>query len=133
MKVPDKFIKEDEAVVLLEADMVTRIDVMRTAFGGTVKKGTIKTGDTLTVTDGSGKVLCDEGVIRIMASGGKVITQAETGQHIDEMLLTVEIPKGTYNGIRLVSTRAPSAPAASNSGNVNTKEKKKGFFAKLFG
>lgn len=97
-----RYIPEAMTNLVFTADMCAKIDTMRTAFGGTVQRGSIRKGDVLNVVDGYGKVLCHEGMVLAIYIGGKEVQQAEANQHIDEICLAVEIPAGKYNNILLV-------------------------------
>ena len=49
----------------------------------------------LNVIDNFGKVLCPEGVVRGIYTKGMRL-EAALGMHIDELILTTEIPVGDY-------------------------------------
>lgn len=98
----------EKAHTVIKVESVTKIDVMRTAFTGVVAKGEIKTGDTLIVTDGKGQILCNEGVVLLLVTDKHPVSAVKEQQRIDEMLVAVEIPKGTYNGLLLIDGKVSS-------------------------
>ena len=96
-------IPQANAKTVFVAESVARIDTMRTGFTGKLIKGSIcSKRDALTVTDGSGNVLCNEGIVLAIFADGHEIQKAEAGERIDEMCVAVEIPNGSYQGILLV-------------------------------
>lgn len=147
---PPRYVKPDDSSLIFVADRITKIDVMRTVFGGIVRRGSVRKGDVLNVIDSAGRVLCNEGIILALFSDkpGEIIETATEGQRVAELLLAVEIPAGNYNGIFLVdgdkALASPKSPAqagnndpASDYGKkpAETKEpkKKEGFWSKLRG
>ena len=131
-----------KAHVVIKAESVTKIDVMRTAFSGVVERGEIKKGDALIVTDGEGKILCNEGVVLLLVTDKHPVSAVKEHKRIDEMLVAVEIPKGTYNGLFLISEKPTDTGKESNEITEQPKDcakadaednKKRGFFSKLFG
>lgn len=88
--------------MVVRADPVTKIDVIRTVFLGMLVKGKIAVGDVLNVTDGTGRILCNEGVVMKIIMDKRSVSEVKEQQQIDEILVAVEIPKGTYNGLFLI-------------------------------
>lgn len=97
-----------KAHAVIKVESVTKVDVMRTAFSGVVARGEIKTGDVLIVTDGNGQILCHEGVVLLLVADKHPVSEVKEQQRIDEMLVAVEIPKGTYNGLLLIDGKVNS-------------------------
>lgn len=150
----------DQMTALFKADDVFKIDLGRTGFSGNVIHGEIHKGDILTVTDASGKQICPPGIVMDLSikdrvENNKVISEkaeiVTDGQHLDCLLLAVEIPQGDYNGIMLChknehkkesksdqSVSNPRADSMSETPNMQMMETKtadsdrKGFFSGLF-
>ena len=137
----------DRMDVLFKADGVTKIAPGRTSFSGTVVRGTVRKGDVLTVTDAAGRqvypqCLVMELYLKDRVEDGKVTGEkaeaASAGQHIDSLLVSAEIPAGTYNGFMLCreQEQAPAASAQAEgkpaAGEKAPKPEKKGFLAGLF-
>lgn len=135
--------------VIFAAESVTAITVMRTAFSGKLVKGSIRVKDTLSVTDGSGNVLTREGQVMLLVVDQKPCDKVETGQIVDELVLSLEIPKGEYQGILLLDSvrkfpgkeHSNEKPAQQSKGfsfeDKNTREDlppktKRGFLSSLF-
>lgn len=141
---PPRFIPIDQSSLFFISDQATKIDTMRTAFGGTIHRGNIKKGDVLNVIDGTGKVLCHNGIVLKIYIKGQECNQADKNQHIDEMCLAVEIPAGDYPGIFLVDgdktlassnqmdQHSKSAQESEPPATATPKTGKKGFWSKLF-
>ena len=100
----------DRMTALFRADSVFRIDLGRTGFSGSVVRGKIHKGDILTVTDASGKQISPPGVVldisvKDRVENDRVVSEkadtAAEGQRLDCLLLAVEIPRGSYNGMML--------------------------------
>lgn len=143
-----RYIPQTETKLVFKADNLSKIDTMRTAFSGVVQRGSIRKGDVLNVVEGTGRVLCNEGCVLSMFTGGQKIEMAAEGQRVDEICLAVEVPFGSYRGLFLVDgdkTLAASAapqrtdekkempdPEESAAG-TKSPEKKKGFWSNLFG
>ena len=115
----------DQMAVLYKADSVFKIDLGRTGFSGSVIRGEIHKGDILTVTDGKGKQISPTGIVMDLSikdriENNEVVSEkAETvteGQHLDCLLLAVEIPKGSYNGIMLCRKNAHEKESNSDQG-----------------
>lgn len=146
-----RYVRPDKSSLLFVADKVAKVDVMRTAFSGVVRRGCIRKGDVLNVIDGSGRVLCNEGIVIVIFAGkpGETIEMVTEGQMVAaELLLAVEIPAGEYHNICLVDgdkkLAAPEPPEKAGKRNpppddgktsAETKEpkKKEGFWSKLLG
>ena len=144
----------DQMTVLFKVEKVYKIDLGRTGFSGSVIRGKIQKGDLLTVTDANGKQICPAGVVMDLSikdriENGEVVSKkAETvieGQHLDCLLLAVEMPKGSYNGMMLCQKKesrkesnsdpgvSDNAPKAQDKQSAGTKSpEKKGFFSGLF-
>ncbi len=122
---------------LFHADGVAKIDTARTSFSGKVVRGEIREGDVLNVTDGGGRQICPPGVVQAIflkdrVEDGKVVGEQcrvlSKDQHADSLLVAVEIPKGSYQGIILSKKEGPNTaekpvssapvtpPAPSSSG-----------------
>ena len=144
---PPRVISKEDSQLLFTAENIVKIDTARMAFIGNVERGIIRKGDVLNAIDDSGKVLCPEGVVLLIVREGKIVEQAESGQHIDEMCLAMEIPSGDYRAILLVDgdeALAASAKAVQNGDqgdehvseeqtkNEKAPAKKAGFWSRLF-
>ncbi len=106
-----QWISLSDSKSLFCADGLTKIDTMRTVFSGRVTRGTLRKNDILNVTDHLGKVLCNEGVLLSMFIGNKEVDTAAEGQRIDELCLSVDIPKGEYRAIFVAGNAPPSIQA----------------------
>lgn len=135
---PPRCIPLESSHLLFKVETIAKIDTMRTCFSGTVIRGSIHTGDILNIVDTSGKVLCPEGTVLLMAADMKKIDQVPEKQHVDELLLSAEIPPGSYNGILLAEgdeafTKSKPSPSGNPPMKEKKKEEKKSFWKKLFG
>ena len=99
-----------QMAILFKADNVHKIAPGRAGFSGTVIRGEIHKGDTLTVTDGKGQQIAAPGLVMDLSlkdrtENGEIVCEktdiAANGQHLDCLLVAVELPKGSYNGIML--------------------------------
>lgn len=143
----------DQMATIFEPEKVYKIDVARTAFSGSVVRGAIKTGDVLNVTDSSGQQICPAGVVvAIFAKDciengkpvGEKVEYIQKGQHVDSMLVAVEIPKGTYSSIILSQKGVAAKPKTDNNETIlenkdedsssaeKTNSSIKGFISNLF-
>lgn len=138
---PPRFIPLHKPSLFFAADMIARIDTMRTVFGGRILRGTIQNGDVLNVVDADGKVLCHEGAVLAMYADNQEIDSAEANTHIDELCLAVEIPTGAYSGIFLVDSdevlasldeRQADSSAEKSENKGEKAGKKAGFWSNLF-
>ena len=130
-------ITRENAKTVFVAESVARIDTMRTGFTGKLIKGSIcSKRDALTVTDGSGNVLCNEGIVLAIFADGHEIQKVEAGERIDEMCVAVEIPNGSYQGILLVGgynqPQKEENSVQSNATKEAAQEKQKNIISKLF-
>ena len=148
-----KMISLDRQGTLFRADRVTRVDVARTAFSGSVIRGEIRQGDLLQVTDEAGRELCPPGnvlaiYLKDRVEAGKVLSEkAESllpGRHADSLLAAVDLPQGTGQGILLTKEdpprEIPEKPAAKadpadapEKPSPAEKPAGRGFLARLFG
>ena len=110
-----RYIPNEKTSLLFFVDRVQKIDTMRTCFSGTIQRGTIREGDVLNVIDNFGKVLCPEGVVRGIYTKEGMRLEAAQGMHIDELLLTTEIPVGDYSSIFLVDGDKKLALSSQNN------------------
>lgn len=97
-----RYISRESTKAVFGVQELAKIDLQRTAFTGDVLKGRIKVGECVNVVDETGRVLCPEGPVLKMWTDGKSIEEANEKQHVDELLVAVEIPKGTYKGMFLM-------------------------------
>lgn len=100
---PPRYIPKEKISLVFVAERLTKIDTMRTVFGGKMTTGTLQKGNVLNVVDSYGKVLCNEGMVLSIFADGKELDKVQQGQHVDELCLAVEIPSGEYPGIFLVN------------------------------
>lgn len=145
----------DQMNTLFQAEAIAKIDTARTSFSGRVIRGEIREGDVLNITDGTGQQICPPGVVRAIflkdrVENGKVVGERcsvlSKDKHADSLLLAVEIPKGSYNGIILSKkegisqTKKPvgvglnAASCSPSSGEECTDSaSKSSFFSRIFG
>ena len=145
----------DQMNTLFQAEAIAKIDTARTSFSGRVIRGEIREGDVLNITDGTGQQICPPGVVRAIflkdrVENGKVVGERcsvlSKDQHADSLLLAVEIPKGSYNGIILskkegisqtekpVGVGLNTASCSPSSGEKCTDSaSKSSFFSRIFG
>ncbi len=109
-----RYIPNEKTSLAFFVDRIRKIDTMRTCFSGTIQRGTIREGDVLNVIDNFGKVLCPEGVVRGIYTKGMRL-EAALGMHIDELILTTEIPVGDYSSIFLVDGDKKLALSSQNN------------------
>ena len=109
-----RYIPNEKTSLVFFVDRIRKIDTMRTCFSGTIQRGTIREGDVLNVIDNFGKVLCPEGVVRGIYTKGMRL-EAALGMHIDELILTTEIPVGDYSSIFLVDGDKKLALSSQNN------------------
>ncbi len=109
-----RYIPNEKTSLAFFGDRIRKIDTMRTCFSGTIQRGTIREGDVLNVIDNFGKVLCPEGVVRGIYTKGMRL-EAALGMHIDELILTTEIPVGDYSSIFLVDGDKKLALSSQNN------------------
>lgn len=81
---------------------VNWIDNMRTDYIGNIEKGVINYNDQLLVVDGSGRIICDESTVLSIICKGTKYYNAKKDNNIYEIVLSNELPKGSYNGILLI-------------------------------
>lgn len=115
-----RLIPKDKTTLIFVAHKVTKVDTMRTVFGGRLRRGEIQKGDVLNVVDGSGRVICHEGIVLSIYVKGNKVNKVEVGEYVDEMCLSVEIPSGDYSGLLLVDGDKMLASSAQANGNQNT-------------
>ena len=135
-----KYVDVLKASKIVKVKSVTKIDVMRTVFSGTVMRGKVCVGDILVITDEAGKLLCNEGIAKVIVLNQKTVAEVNERQEIDEILVTVEIPQGTYNGLYLIGKERTEQNKKSNEeaitdDKIAKKENDKnnnGFFTRLF-
>ena len=109
-----RYIPNEKTSLAFFVDRIRKIDTMRTCFSGTIQRGTIREGDVLNVIDNFGKVLCPEWVVRGIYTKGMRL-EAALGMHIDELILTTEIPVGDYSSIFLVDGDKKLALSSQNN------------------
>ena len=145
----------DQMNTLFRADAVTKLDTTRISFSGSVIQGEIREGDVLNVTDRAGRQICPPGVVWAIFLKDRVEDGIVVGercsvlskdQHADSLLVAVEIPKGSYNGIILSKKEGTSkteepvgaglntASSSPSSGeNCTVRTSKSSIFSRLFG
>lgn len=145
----------DQMSTLFRADGLAIIDTARTSFSGSVVRGEIREGDVLNVTDGGGHQICPPGVVKAIFlkdrfENGKAACERSQvlikDQHADSVLVAVEIPKGSYNGILLskkdggntVKKSVGAAPETASDSPLSGEDRtvnasKSSFFSRLFG
>lgn len=131
-----RYVNADDAKVLFQATGCARIDVMRTVFKGQVKRGTIRKAGRVYLIDASGRVITGPGIVLTMFSERSEISEAAEGKTVDELCVTLEIPKGTYDGLFLVEADEamlrdePAGKSIPTHTEENTREKQ-GLFGRL--